>query len=336
MSFYNNILLSIITLVPLLITIAFFTLAERKIMASIQRRKGPNITGYFGLLQPFADGFKLIIKEIILPYKINKIFFVFAPIYVLFLSFINWVFLPFSIHSIFIDNTYSLLLLLIISSLNVYGIFLAGWSSNSKYALLGSIRAIAQMISYEIGLVLSILPIALISNSYNLIIIVNKQSHIWNIFLFIPIAIIFSITILAETNRAPFDLAEAEAELVAGYNIEYASIIFVSFFLAEYSNILIMSYVFSLLFLGGWSSNLSIFLSPLIFSIKVVIISFLFIFIRSNLPRYRFDQLMYIGWKVIIPMSFGLFIFYINIFYSFNLSHFIELPFVINSNMYTN
>lgn len=309
------ILLPLLTLVPLLITVAFFTLAERKIMASIQRRIGPNVVGYWGILQAFADGFKLIIKELIVPTNANNILFLLAPILTLFLSFINWIIYPFGTTAILVNYNYSLLYFLTISSLGIYGIFLSGWASKSKYALLGAIRAVAQMISYELTISITLLPIIFLSNSFNLIHIVKLQKTIWLVFPLLPLSIIFFISSLAETNRAPFDLAEAEAELVAGYNVEYASIMFAAFFIAEYANIILMSSLFALLFLGGWTCpNVIYFLAPFFLAIKIVFICFLFIFVRSNLPRYRFDQLMFIGWKILLPFSFGLFLFYIGLF----------------------
>lgn len=321
----DYILLPILTLIPLIISIAFFTLAERKIMASIQRRKGPNLVGFWGILQPFADGFKLILKELIFPTKVNTYAFIGAPALVLFFSLISWILIPFNVYTILIEMQYSILFFLIISSFGVYGIFLAGWSSNSKYALLGGVRAIAQMVSYEITISLSILPIIAITGSLNIITIVNQQIQLWFILPFLPLSIIFFISILAETNRTPFDLAEAEAELVAGYNIEYSSFIFAAFFLGEYSNILLMSVLFVSFFLGGWLFNYAL-LSPIIFSLKIVFISFLFVFIRSNLPRYRFDQLMIIGWKVFLPVTFGFMIFYTGIILSLNFSWIHHLP----------
>jgi NADH-quinone oxidoreductase subunit H len=326
--FFNNILLSILTLLPLLISIAFFTLAERKVMASIQRRKGPNVVGIFGLLQPFADGFKLILKENIFPTKSNIFLFLVSPILILTLSFISWVIYPFNSYSILADIQFSILYSLLISSLGIYGIFLAGWSSNSKYSLLGAIRAISQMISYEISISIIILPIILLSGSFNLITIIYKQTNVWYILPLLPLSFIFLISILAETNRAPFDLAEAEAELVAGYNIEYSAILFVAFFLAEYSNILLMSGLFVIFFLGGWSFIILDILSPFFLSIKIVFISFMFIFIRSNLPRYRYDQLMFIGWKIFLPLTFGFFIFYTGVLWAFNFGTILELPFI--------
>ena len=239
-------------LIPLLISIAFFTLAERKIMASIQRRSGPNITGFWGFLQPFADGLKLIVKEIVFPNQSNKFLFFLASSITLFLSLISWVVIPFNIFNILVVLDSSLLYILVISALSVYGILLAGWSSSSKYALLGSLRSVSQIISYEVFISLIILQIILFSGSLNLQMIVLMQiKTIWFLFPLFPLVFFFFLSMLAETNRVPFDLPEAEAELVAGYNVEYSGFLFASFFLGEYSNILLMSTFFVLLFLAG-------------------------------------------------------------------------------------
>lgn len=220
-SYFDFIIYTLLTLIPLLITIAFFTLVERKSMAAIQRRIGPNVVGFWGVLQPFADGLKLIIKEIIIPTKANNFLFIFSPLLTLFLSFVGWITISFDLYTKFFDLNNNLLFLLVISSLSVYGILLAGWSSNSKYALMGSLRSVAQMISYEVSISLILLPIILLSNSLNFNQIIYMQNEtIWFICPLFPLALIFFISILAETNRAPFDLPEAEAELVAGYNVE--------------------------------------------------------------------------------------------------------------------
>lgn len=297
-------------LIFLLISIAFLTLMERKLLASIQRRRGPDVIGFFGLLQAFADGFKLMTKEVILPSKINFFLFVFSPIFTFFCTILNWFLVPvFSLFSIF-DLPFSVLMIFCISSLGVHGLILAGWSSNSKYAFLGSIRSAAQMISYELSLSAIFLCIFLFSGSSSFYDIIIAQSSIWFIFPLFPLWILFIITSLAETNRAPFDLPEAEAELVAGYNVEYSSIIFVLFFLAEYGNMLIMSFLSVIFFWGGFycipfiSSIYSVFC----FSIKVVISVSIFIFVRASLPRYRYDQLMKLGWKVLLPLCFSIFL----------------------------
>lgn len=277
-------------------------------MGSIQRRKGPNITGFWGVLQPFADALKLIVKEIIIPKRANKFLFLLAPFLTLYFSFIGWAVIPFSTKSFVINLNIGILYLLIVSSFGVYGILLSGWASNSKYAFLASIRSVAQAISYEVSIALIILPVILMSGTLNLIhIVLIQQQIVWFCFPLFPLCIIFFISILAETNRTPFDLAEAEAELVAGYNVEYSGILFAAFFLGEYSNIFLMSALFVILFFGGWGF-FGIF-PEFIFSIKIVFIAFWFIFVRANVPRYRFDQLMVIGWKVFLPFSLGFFFF---------------------------
>lgn len=305
-SYLDFIIYSLLTLIPLLIVVAFFTLIERKIMASIQRRKGPNIVGIFGLLQPFADALKLILKEVIIPNKSNRFLFIMAPAITLGLSFIGWVSITFDLNTQVLNLNVSILYILVISSLSVYGLLLSGWSSNSKYALMGSLRSVSQMISYEVSITLIVLPIILFTGSFNLNkIVLVQEKTVYFFFPLLPIAIIFFISILAETNRAPFDLPEAEAELVAGYNVEYSAIMFTAFFLGEYSNILLMSSVFIIFFWGGGlglgiffffhESFFSILIQELFFCIKVILINLLFVFIRANLPRFRFDQLMFIG-----------------------------------------
>lgn len=321
---YKNILCTILlilnNIVPLLICIAFFTVAERKILASLQRRFGPNRVGYWGLLQAFADGFKLINKEIILPTKSNVYLYFFAPMLALFLSFFSWGFIPLSSTSLFFNDEYNTLIILAISSLNVYTIIIAGWASNSKYSFLGGLRSSAQMISYEVSISICLVPVFLNSNSLNLSEIVNSQINGWFFWPLLPVAVIFFISIIAETNRAPFDLPEAEAELVAGFNLEYSSIVFAFFFLGEYGNILLMSTFFTILFLGGWWPLFDwLTLSPIFWiSIKTLFCCFLFILIRGSLPRYRYDQLMYIGWKTFLPVSLSFLFFYVTIFFLFN------------------
>lgn len=312
---YKIILLTVLTLVFLIISVAFFTLAERRVMGAIQRRKGPNITGFWGVLQPFADALKLIVKEIVLPKRANKLLFLLAPFLTLFSSFIGWAAIPFSFTSFFMNLNLGILYLLIVSSFGIYGLLLSGWASNSKYAFLAAIRSVAQAISYEVSIVLIILPIILMSGTLNLCQIVLLQNMLtWFCFPLFPLCIIFFISILAETNRTPYDLAEAEAELVAGYNIEYSGILFAAFFLGEYSNIFLMSALFIILFFGGWS--FLNFVPELVFSIKIVFVAFWFIFVRANMPRYRFDQLMVIGWKVFLPFTLG-FLFFVAGFIKF-------------------
>lgn len=307
-SYWILLLLTLLTLIFLIISVAFFTLAERKVMGAIQRRKGPNITGFWGVLQPFADALKLIVKEIILPKRSNKFLFLLAPFLTLYFSFIGWAVIPFSTRSFVSNLNIGILYVLIVSSFGIYGILLSGWASNSKYAFLAAIRSVAQAISYEVSIALIILPVILMSSSLNLMhIVLFQQEIIWFCFPLFPLCIIFFISILAETNRTPYDLAEAEAELVAGYNIEYSGILFAAFFLGEYSNIFLMSGLFIILFFGGWDF-FGIF-PEFFFSLKIVIVAFWFIFVRANVPRYRFDQLMAIGWKVFLPFVLGFFFF---------------------------
>lgn len=316
------IFLSIVNILPILVAVAFFTLAERKTMALIQRRIGPNVVGFWGLLQPFADGLKLLLKELIVPSRANPTFFIFSPILAMTLSFSGWAIIPFNLVTVLCDLPLGLLVIFSLSSLNVYTIVLAGWSSNSKYALLGAIRAVAQLISYELGMAIAAIPVILCSESLNLIDIVNSQKDFFNLFLLLPSSIIFFICIVAETNRAPFDLPEAEAEIVAGYNIEYSGIPFALFFLAEYCQIILMSSLWVLLFFGGWwpffessSSFLEktglIIPASFVFSFKIIIACFIFVFLRANLPRYRYDQLMEFGWKIFIPVSLA-YVFFIS------------------------
>jgi NADH-quinone oxidoreductase subunit H len=334
-----KVILILVKIICLLISVAYFTIAERKVMAAIQRRRGPNVVGFWGLLQPLADGLKLLVKELLVPTKSNPIIFVFAPIVILTLSLVSWSIVPFGL-SVTGENDFfysltsvgyetlkidildyifytasvanikcGLLFLLAVSSLNVYGIIIAGWASNSKYAFLGALRSAAQMISYEVSISLVILPVILLSGSLNLTEIVYIQGITgWFVFPLLPCAIVFFISMLAETNRAPFDLPEAEAELVAGYNVEYSSMIFAMFFLGEYSNMLLMSTLITILFFGGWLPGffyLNFMPSSLVFSIKIAIFCFLFILVRAAFPRYRYDQLMNIGWKVFLPIMSG-------------------------------
>lgn len=306
-------LVAICTYVHVLLSVAFFTVYERKLMAGIQRRKGPEFIGFLGLLQGLADGLKLVAKEIIIPEGANYYLFLSSPVLALVLALSSWSVVPVCSFAMIADINCGVLFLVLISSLNVYPIMLSGWASNSQYGLLGSVRSIAQMVSYEIPLSMSILPIVAYAGSLNLTAIVLFQSaSSWNIFLFSPLFIIFLICAFAETNRVPFDLPEAEAEIVAGYNVEYASIVFAMFFLGEYSNIIVISSFCVLLFLGGWTFYIiPVILESLTFSSKVFILLTLFVLVRAALPRYRFDQLMSFGWRNLIPLSISLFFFYI-------------------------
>ena len=316
-----NIILKIVFLIlPLLIAIAYFTLAERKILSSIQRRKGPNVVGTFGLLQPLADGLKLFVKETVLPSNCDVVLFIFAPILTFFLSLLTWVVIPFGKGMSYAELNIGVLYLLAISSLGVYGIIIAGWSSNSKYAFLGALRSSAQMVSYELTIGFSILSIVVCAQSLNLIDIVLSQQKIWYCIPLFPIFIVFFISALAETNRHPFDLPEAEAELVSGYNVEYSAMGFALFFLGEYSNMLLMSALTSILFLGGWLAPFYLNFIPnsFWFGLKISFFVVLFILARAILPRYRYDQLMRLGWKVFLPLTLGCFIYTSSILLSFN------------------
>jgi NADH:ubiquinone oxidoreductase subunit H len=296
----------VLIIITVLIGVAYYTLCDRKIMAAMQRRSGPNVVGLWGLLQPLADGLKLFLKEFIVPNQSNKFLYFFAPIISFALSLLSWLFIPYGSVTI-IDSSYSLLIILGISSISVYGILLAGWSSNSQFAFLGALRAVAQLISYEIALSLILLPVLYISKSFNLYdIVLFQEMHGWNCFSLLPLCIMFIISGLAETNRVPFDLAEAEAELVAGFNIEYSGMGFALFFLAEYSNMLLMSSLIIIIFFGGGNF--------FVFGIKMAFFVYLFVGIRGTLPRYRYDQLMRICWKTFLPLSLSFLVFYISLY----------------------
>jgi len=327
----TTIIQSLIIIVPLLISVAYFTLVERKVMGSIQRRRGPNVVGVFGLLQPLADGLKLFVKENVIPSTSNKNLFVLAPLLTFFLSFLGWAVIPVCETSVLGDLNIGLLYLLAMSSLGVYGIIMAGWASNSKYAFLGSLRSTAQMISYEISLGLIFLSVIICAGSINLSDIILAQENVWYCIPLFPMFITASISILAETNRHPFDLPEAEAELVAGYNVEYSGMAFALFFLGEYANMLLMSSIMVVLFLGGWLplfNFLAFIPGPFWFSMKVILFVLFFVWARAIFPRYRYDQLMRLGWKVFLPFTFGWFILTATILYSMNwLSTPIFIPF---------
>ena len=297
---------------PLLGSVAYLTLAERKVIGWMQYRKGPNVVGPFGLLQPMADGLKLLLKETIIPSGANRIMFVAAPMVTFVLSLIAWAVIPFDSGLVLADINVGILYLFAISSLGVYGIIMAGWSSNSKYAFLGALRSAAQMVSYEVSMGFVIITVLLYVGSLNLSAIVEAQSGgFWNWHFFgllFPMFIVFFISTLAETNRAPFDLPEAEAELVSGYNVEYSSMTFAMFFLGEYANMILMCGITSLLFLGGWLSPFDFVPftwvpGPIWFAVKIAFCLFVFLWIRATFPRYRYDQLMRLGWKVFLPLS---------------------------------
>ncbi|YP_717098.1 NADH dehydrogenase subunit 1 (mitochondrion) [Brassica napus] len=295
-------------ILPLLLGVAFLVLAERKVMAFVQRRKGPDVVGSFGLLQPLADGLKLILKEPISPSSANFFLFRMAPVATFMLSLVAWAVVPFDYGMVLSDLNIGLLYLFAISSLGVYGIIIAGWSSNSKYAFLGALRSAAQMVSYEVSIGLILITVLICVGSCNLSEIVMAQKQIWFGIPLFPVLVMFFISCLAETNRAPFDLPEAEAELVAGYNVEYSSMGFALFFLGEYANMILMIGLCTLFFLGGWLPILDLPIFKKIpgsiwFSIKVLFFLFLYIWVRAAFPRYRYDQLMGLGWKVFLPLS---------------------------------
>lgn len=309
--------------IPLLLGVAFLTLAERKIMAAMQRRKGPNVVGFFGFFQPIADGLKLLVKEPVLPSHANLVIFLFAPILTFLLSQVTWAVIPFAEGFVLSDLNVGILYVFAISSLGVYGIITAGWSSNSKYAFLGSLRSAAQMVSYEVSIGLILITVLLCVGSLNLSEVVMAQKRIWYCIPLFPILILFFISCLAETNRAPFDLPEAEAELVAGYNVEYSSMGFALFFLGEYANMISMSSLCTIFFLGGWHPPIHFLIFQWIpgffwFGIKTVFFLFVFVWVRAAFPRYRYDQLMRLGWKVFLPMSLAWVMFVAGILVSFN------------------
>ena len=295
-----------IIIVPVLISVAYLTLAERKILGYSQMRKGPNVVGIYGLFQPLADGVKLFSKEMIIPSHVSLLLYFFCPILALGLAMLSWSLMPLGQSFIVVDHTLGLLIVFVLSSVGVYAILMSGWASNSKYAFMGALRAAAQMISYEVCIGLIVFSCVLCVGSLNLTTIVDTQIHgIWFILPLFPAALMFFVSCLAETNRAPFDLTEGESELVSGYNVEYASMSFALFFLAEYSHIIFMSFLFTLLFLGGWSGpwNWSIW-----FFFKAIFIIFLFIWVRTSFPRWRYDQLMHLLWKTYLPLSLALII----------------------------
>jgi NADH-quinone oxidoreductase subunit H len=311
----------LIIIIPLLISVAYFTLAERKILGAIQRRKGPNVVGLFGLLQPLSDGLKLMVKETIIPSNANKFIFVISHIITFVISLIGWSVIPYDKYSVLADINLGILFLLAISSLGVYGIIMSGWSSNSKYAFLGGLRSTAQMVSYEVSLGFIITIIITCCGSFNLSLIIESQKNIWFIIPFLPLFLMFFTSALAETNRHPFDLPEAEAELVSGYNVEYSAMGFALFSLGEYSNMLLMSALNSILFFGGWLAPLDILMfipGSFWFSIKICFFVLLFIVMRAALPRYRYDQLMGLGWKVFLPLSLAYLMFTFSILISLN------------------
>lgn len=298
----------LLLVIPLILGVAYLTFFERKVIGYMQLRVGPNLVGPFGLLQPIADGIKLLHKEIILPLASHKILFLLAPVLTFSLSLVAWAVIPLSHDWVIADLNVGVLYLFAISSLGVYGIVIAGWASNSKYAFLGAIRSAAQMISYEVSMGLVLVSVLMLSGSLNLNKIIVAQKDLWNIIPLFPMWVVFFISCLAETNRAPFDLPEAEAELVAGYNVEYSSLTFALFFLGEYANMILMSAMNAVLFFGGWHPIIDIdfldFIPGFVWMVlKISFSLFIFLWVRASLPRYRYDQLMRLGWKVFLPLT---------------------------------
>jgi len=294
--------------VPLLIAIAYLTYAERKVLAAMQLRRGPNVVGPFGLLQPFADGLKLLYKETVIPSGANRVIFLAAPMITFVLAMIAWAVIPFGPGIVLANINVGILYLFAISSLGVYGIVMAGWASNSKYPFLGALRSAAQMVSYEVSIGFVMITVLLCVGSLNLSDIVLAQRHIWFAVPLLPMFVVFFISALAETGRAPFDLTEAESELVAGYFAEYSSMAFALFFLGEYGNMILMSATTSILFLGGWLPPVGIppftwIPGPIWFIAKICLVLFFFLWVRATFPRFRYDQLMRLGWKVFLPLS---------------------------------
>ncbi len=293
---------------PLLIAVAYFSLAERKIIAAMQLRVGPNVVGPMGLWQAFADGLKMMLKETILPTGANKVVFLAAPLITFALAMVGWAVIPFDVGLVLADINVGVLFLFAVSSLGVYGIIMAGWASNSRYPFLGALRSAAQMVSYEVSMGFVIITVLLAVGSLNLSDIVEAQRTIWFCIPLFPMFIIFFVSTLAETNRHPFDLPEAEAELVAGYQVEYSAMAFGLFFIGEYANMFLMSAFTTVLFLGGWLAPFEV--EPFTwipgfvwFFLKMGFLLFVFVWVRATLPRYRYDQLMRLGWKVFLPFS---------------------------------
>ncbi len=322
-AFYIATLIKILLIiVPLLIAVAYFTLAERKILGAIQRRMGPNVVGVYGLLQPLSDGFKLLVKETVLPSSANQLIFIISPILTFVISLMGWAIIPFDKYAILSEMNIGVLYLFAISSLGVYGIIMSGWSSNSKYAFLGALRSTAQMVSYEVSIGFIMITIVVCCGSFNLQEIIECQRDLWFVITFFPLFLMFFTSALAETNRHPFDLPEAEAELVSGYNVEYSSMGFALFSLGEYANMLLMSSINVILFFGGWLPPLSILSfipGSLWFGLKICFFVILFVWMRAALPRYRYDQLMNLGWKVFLPISLAYLMLTFSVLVTFNL-----------------
>ena len=310
---YLNIIFSqtykiLFLLVPVLVSVAMIVWLDRRIWAFVQKRQGPNVVGPFGLLQSLADALKYIFKEVIIPSSSNKVIFILAPIVTMTLALISWAVIPFSATQVLADINVGILYIFAVSSLGVYGIIMGGWASNSKYPFLGAIRSAAQMVSYEVSIGVIIINVLLCVGSLNLNDIVMAQKNLWFVIPLFPMFVIFFISALAETNRPPFDLPEAEAELVAGYQTEYSGMMYAMFWLGEYANILLMCAMGAILFLGGWLSPIDIYPFDLIpgaiwMIFKILFLFVLFALVKAIVPRYRYDQLMRLGWKIFLPLS---------------------------------
>jgi NADH-quinone oxidoreductase subunit H len=295
-------------IVPLLLAVAYLTYAERKVLAFSQLRKGPNVVGPFGLLQPFADGLKLLVKETVVPSGANRAVFIVAPVVTFALSLAAWAVIPFAPGVVVANINVGILYIFAISSLGVYGIILAGWASNSRYAFLGALRSAAQMVSYEVAIGFVLVAVLLCVGSLNLSDVVEAQRRVWFALPLLPMFVIFFISGLAETNRAPFDLVEGESEIVAGYFVEYSAMSFALFYLGEYANMILISAMTSVLFLGGWLAPIGFppftwVPGPIWFALKIALVLFCILWVRATFPRFRYDQLMRLGWKVFLPFS---------------------------------
>ena len=306
--FFTEVYKIVFLLIPVLTAVAMVVWLDRRVWAFVQKRRGPNVVGPFGLFQSLADALKYIFKEMIVPASANKVIFILAPIVTMTLALIAWAVIPFSENYVLADINVGILYIFAVSSLGVYGIVMGGWASNSKYPFLGAIRSAAQMVSYEVSIGVIIINVLLCVGSLNLKDIVLAQENMWFVVPLFPMFVIFFISALAETNRPPFDLPEAEAELVAGYQTEYSGMMYAMFWLGEYANILLMCALGSILFLGGWLSPINVYPlniipSPIWLILKILLLFFLFALVKAIVPRYRYDQLMKLGWKIFLPLS---------------------------------
>ena len=322
--FFNEVYKIFFLLIPVLVSVAMIVWLDRRIWAFVQKRQGPNVVGPFGLFQSLADALKYVFKEIIIPSSSNKVIFILAPIVTMTLALIAWAVIPFSATQVLADINVGILYLFAVSSLGVYGIIMGGWASNSKYPFLGAIRSAAQMVSYEVSIGVIIINVLLCVGSLNLSDIVVAQENLWFIIPLFPMFVVFFISALAETNRPPFDLPEAEAELVAGYQTEYSGMMYAMFWLGEYANILLMCAMGAILFLGGWLSPIEIYPFTVIpgaiwLILKILLLFILFALVKAVVPRYRYDQLMRLGWKVFLPLSLIWVVFTSSYLFYFNL-----------------